>query len=747
MFNFPVKKGAALSLGALIAVVFAAVAPQPGTAAKSVLAGYRLLDQRHGLDRARASAHGGPIATLQSVTRGSTAVPPPDPVEAVWSAPTNPRVNVPVVLDGTRSTGNGALRCTWAFENETGTIVWQTREGCAIRFTFESTGAKYVRLSVRDANGDSASNKKSFLVAPDTTPPDTTPPDTSISSGPSGTTASTSASFAFSSTEPGSSFECKLDSGAFAACSSPKAYSGLGEGAHSFSVRATDTSGNTDPSPATQSWSVDASTPPPDPVEAVWSAPTNPRVNVPVVLDGTRSTGNGALRCTWAFENETGTIVWQTREGCAIRFTFESTGAKYVRLSVRDANGDSASNKKSFLVAPDTTPPDTTPPDTSISSGPSGTTASTSASFAFSSTEPGSSFECKLDSGAFAACSSPKAYSGLGEGAHSFSVRATDTAGNTDPSPASRSWSVEASSPPPSGSNCFPSPSTCGYPDPTNTGVPVGTTLTASGSITASTAGQVISGKDVTGQIFVNANNVTIENTRVTQTTTCGTTNTCGNFAIRVNSGISGTVIRNVETRTESGKTCEHDIRNQGSASVTGEGLYLHACDSNWYGYGTLKNSYGIAKIDISTDHVENVYFCSGTFTAEHDTLFNPVEQTAVIFGDTLCGGGNKYTVKDSLLAGGGYVFYPQANNSNPAGAQTVIEGNHIARCKPKEVSGPGGHWYCQGITNNSRHESPGDGIGYYPNGGSYNVGSYFSGPLTWSGNVWDDNLASVSAP
>ncbi len=306
---------------------------------------------------------------------------------------------------------------------------------------------------------------------------------------------------------------------------------------------------------------------------------------------------------------------------------------------------------------------------------------------------------------------------------------------------------MEASSPPPSGSNCFPSPSTCGYPDPTNTGVPVGTTLTASGSITASTAGQVISGKDVTGQIFVNANNVTIENTRVTQTTTCGTTNTCGNFAIRVNSGISGTVIRNVETRTESGKTCEHDIRNQGSASVTGEGLYLHACDSNWYGYGTLKNSYGIAKIDISTDHVENVYFCSGTFTAEHDTLFNPVEQTAVIFGDTLCGGGNKYTVKDSLLAGGGYVFYPQANNSNPAGAQTVIEGNHIARCKPKEVSGPGGHWYCQGITNNSRHESPGDGIGYYPNGGSYNVGSYFSGPLTWSGNVWDDNLATISAP
>ena len=249
----------------------------------------------------------------------------------------------------------------------------------------------------------------------------------------------------------------------------------------------------------------------------------------------------------------------------------------------------------------------------------------------------------------------------------------------------------------------------------------------------------------MTGQIYVNANNVTIENTRVTQTTTCGTTNTCGNYAIRVNSGVSGTVIRNVETRTEAGKTCEHDIRNQGGASTVGKTLYLHGCDSNWYGEGTLKNSYGIAKIEISADHVENVYFCSGTFTAEHDTLFNPVEQTAVIFGDTICNGGNKYTVKNSLLAGGGFVFYPQANNENPAGAQTVITGNQIARCLASELSS-GGHHLCKGMTQ-ANTESPGDGHGYYPNGGSYGIGDYFSGPLTWSGNVWDNDLTSISAP
>ncbi|MFL5868629.1 MAG: right-handed parallel beta-helix repeat-containing protein, partial [Thermoleophilaceae bacterium] len=82
--------------------------------------------------------------------------------------------------------------------------------------------------------------------------------------------------------------------------------------------------------------------------------------------------------------------------------------------------------------SPPPPPADTTPPDTSIGSGPTGSTTSTSASFSFSSSESGSSFECRLDGGAWGSCSSPKSYSSLAVGSHTFEVRATDTAGNTD---------------------------------------------------------------------------------------------------------------------------------------------------------------------------------------------------------------------------------------------------------------------------------------------------------------------------
>jgi hypothetical protein len=87
---------------------------------------------------------------------------------------------------------------------------------------------------------------------------------------------------------------------------------------------------------------------------------------------------------------------------------------------------------------------DRTPPDTTITGGPSGNSNS-SPTFTYTSSEAGSTFECNLDaSPTWQQCNGgSKSYSHLAPGLHTFYVRATDGAGNTDPSPASRTFTVE----------------------------------------------------------------------------------------------------------------------------------------------------------------------------------------------------------------------------------------------------------------------------------------------------------------
>jgi hypothetical protein len=90
---------------------------------------------------------------------------------------------------------------------------------------------------------------------------------------------------------------------------------------------------------------------------------------------------------------------------------------------------------------------DTDPPDTTITSRPAALSASPNATFAFIADEPGSTFECSLDGAAFAPCTSPASYSGLADGSHTFDVRATDPATNTDPTPDGATWAIDDTAP------------------------------------------------------------------------------------------------------------------------------------------------------------------------------------------------------------------------------------------------------------------------------------------------------------
>lgn len=85
---------------------------------------------------------------------------------------------------------------------------------------------------------------------------------------------------------------------------------------------------------------------------------------------------------------------------------------------------------------------DKTPPDTKITKGPPKKTHKTTVKFKFTATEGGSSFQCKLDGKPFKPCRSPKSYKKLKPGKHVFKVRAIDRAGNVDPTPAKRKFTV-----------------------------------------------------------------------------------------------------------------------------------------------------------------------------------------------------------------------------------------------------------------------------------------------------------------
>jgi hypothetical protein len=112
---------------------------------------------------------------------------------------------------------------------------------------------------------------------------------------------------------------------------------------------------------------------------------------------------------------------------------------------VKDAAGNPLSADEVWTFTTAAPPVDTTPPNTTIVSGPSGTVKSRDAKFTFSSTEPSSAtFQTRLDGGTWEAngTATSKTYSSLVNGTHTFYVKATDAAGNTDLTPASRSWKV-----------------------------------------------------------------------------------------------------------------------------------------------------------------------------------------------------------------------------------------------------------------------------------------------------------------
>lgn len=261
-----------------------------------------------------------------------------------------------------------------------------------------------------------------------TPPADTTAPDTSLDTVPSGTTGPAT-SFAFSATEEDSTFECKLDDGDWATCTTPRALTGLTTGSHTFQVRATDAASNTDATPASHTWTVDA-TPP----QAGFSGGPAALTNSTMATLGFTAGESGST-----FECKLDHGAWAT---CASNRTFPGLAEGEHTVSVRAT--DPAGN--TGPVATRTWRVDVTAPVPSVTSGPEPLVAVSTIGISFTSDDAGATLECRVDGSDWAPCTSPRNMIGLADGDHVLELRATDAAGNVSPV-VTRNWTVDTTGP------------------------------------------------------------------------------------------------------------------------------------------------------------------------------------------------------------------------------------------------------------------------------------------------------------
>ena len=256
-------------------------------------------------------------------------------------------------------------------------------------------------------------------------------PETTINSGPSGRTDDPTPTFEFSSSIPGSSFECRIDGGTFTACTSPHTTEPLNEGQHTFEVRAISPAGNEDPTPATRDFVVDTVAP----ETTITDGPGNLTNDSTPTFRFTSDEAGSTFECSLDAGNFT---------PCESPYTTTplDDGQHTFEVRATDPTGitDQSPASRTFTV-------DATDPETTIDSGPSGLTNDPTPTFGFSSDEAGATFQCRIDAAAFTSCDSPKTYGTLADGQHTFEVRATDPAGNTDGSPASRTFTIDATDP------------------------------------------------------------------------------------------------------------------------------------------------------------------------------------------------------------------------------------------------------------------------------------------------------------
>jgi hypothetical protein len=320
-------------------------------------------------------------------------------------------------------------------------------EGCL------GTGMSYSGLSegshtfqVKAVNGSGTGPAASYTWTVDLTPPTAT-----IDSHPKDPSPGASAAFTYHSSETGSTFQCSLALGvaadSFSPCaSSGKTYTSLANGTYKFKVRATDPAGNQG-LPAEFTWEVDNSivdTTPPQ--TTILSMPPDPSSSSSASFTYESNEPGSTFECAL----DGGTFVSCPASGISYSGLANGAHSFQVRAIDPSNNVDPTPAGYSFsvvLTAPPPVPPAPTPPsptvspDTRIGKKPPAKTTDRTPTFKFTSSQPGSSFQCSVDGKAYKRCRSPFTTKSLSLGRHTVRIRAI-AGGLTDPSPAAFSFKV-----------------------------------------------------------------------------------------------------------------------------------------------------------------------------------------------------------------------------------------------------------------------------------------------------------------
>ncbi|HYP56326.1 MAG TPA: hypothetical protein VEQ41_08530, partial [Solirubrobacterales bacterium] len=232
------------------------------------------------------------------------------------------------------------------------------------------------------------------------------PPNTSINTFPSNPSNDPSPEFSFgeSPAEPGVEFECELDgNGSFATavdCDSGSiSYSGLSDGQHTFRVRAVG-EGGADPTPASRTWTIDTAAP----QTTIDETPPSPNSGFAVKFGYSSSEPLASFRCQLDGQPVAGQICGTSASSSSKSYFGLADGIHTFRVWAIDNAGNADPTPAEFSFEVKTSIGDFTPPDTAIVSRPANPSRSSSASFAYSSSEAGSRFECSLNGAPFAAC-------------------------------------------------------------------------------------------------------------------------------------------------------------------------------------------------------------------------------------------------------------------------------------------------------------------------------------------------------